>query len=207
MSSIGEDLRALESDTPFAPNPSLQQACVRYLLRCIGEDPNREGLLDTPKRVVKALGEMTAGLHIDPTSVLGTTFEEACDEMVCVRNIRFSSLCEHHLLPFHGEAVVAYVPLGRVVGLSKIPRLVEVLAKRPQMQERLTQQIAHTLDNALRPLGVGVLARGTHACMGCRGVRQPDADMVTSSLLGIMRDPAPRAEFLSMAMSGIRSVS
>lgn len=202
--SMCDALRDLEGVQPFAPNPATQRACVRYLLRCIGEDPDREGLVDTPKRVVKALTEMTAGLHQDPKAILGTTFAEAYDEMVVVRNIRFTSLCEHHLLPFDGEAVVAYIPNKRVVGLSKIPRLAQVLAQRPQMQERLTQQIAHTLNEVLEPLGVGVLMRAHHSCMGCRGVRQPDADMVTSCLLGAMREPEVRGEFLNIARSGIK---
>ena len=183
----------------FVPSPALQEQCVRYLLQCIGEDPNREGLVDTPKRVVKALTEMTAGRFIDPVACLGTMFNDTCDQMVLVRGVRFVSLCEHHLLPFIGECSVGYIPNGKVVGLSKIPRLVEAYARRPQMQERLTQQIANTMMDVLQPLGVGVVMRAHHSCMGCRGVRQPDADMVTSCLLGIMRQREVRAEFLSLA--------
>lgn len=174
--------------------------CVRYLLRHIGEDVDREGLADTPKRVVKALNEMTAGRLVDPAAMLGTVFNESYDEMVIVRGIRFVSLCEHHLLPFIGEMTVGYIPNGKVVGLSKIPRMVEAWSKRPSMQERLTQQVAHTLHDTLQSKGTAVVARASHACMGCRGVRQPDADMVTSCLLGYMRDtPAARAEFMSLA--------
>jgi GTP cyclohydrolase I len=184
---------------PFAPNPVLQEACVAYLLRCIGEDPTRPGLVDTPRRVVKALDEMTSGRNMDPAKALGTVFDEACDEMVLVRGIRFVSLCEHHLLPFVGEMSVGYVPSGRVVGLSKIPRMVEAWARRPSMQERLTQQVAHTLHAALAARGTAVVARASHACMGCRGVRQPDADMVTSCLLGAMRNADARAEFMALA--------
>lgn len=193
-SQIADGLAAI----PFVPNPWIEQEAVRYLLRCIGEDPTRAGLIDTPRRVVSALHEMTSGRHIDPVAALSTVFDEACDEMVLVRGIRFVSLCEHHLLPFIGTMTVGYIPNGRVVGLSKIPRMVEAWARRPSMQERLTQQVAHTMANALQPTGVGVIAKASHACMGCRGVRQPDADMVTSTLLGSMREPAVRAEFFAL---------
>lgn len=170
---------------------------VRVLLSMIGEDPTREGLRDTPKRVVKALREMTVGLSQQPSDVLGTIFNEHSDQMVVVRGIRFSSLCEHHLLPFHGTATVGYVPNGRVIGLSKIPRLVQVFAKRPQVQERLTNQIAEALQECLGCRGVGVVIKAHHACMGCRGVVQPDAEMITSALSGVMReDSAARAELL-----------
>jgi len=173
------------------------QAAVVRLLEWMGENPSREGLADTPKRVAKAFREMTAGLHVDPASVLGTVFNETSDQMVVVRGIRFSSLCEHHLLPFTGTAAVGYVPDGRVIGLSKIPRLVEVYAKRPQVQERMTNQIAHTLMESLTPKGVGVVVKAHHSCMGCRGVRQPDAEMITSCVLGCMMDnPASRAELM-----------
>ena len=157
----------------------------------------REGLLDTPKRVTKAFREMTAGLHQTPADVLGTVFNETSDQMVVVKGVRFSSLCEHHLLPFTGTVAVGYVPDGRVIGLSKIPRLIEVFAKRPQVQERMTNQIARALMAHLLPNGVGVVVRAHHACMGCRGVRQPDAEMITSCMLGCMKDdPASRAELM-----------
>jgi GTP cyclohydrolase I len=175
------------------------QAAVVRLLEWIGEDPTREGLRDTPKRVVKAFREMTAGLHQQPAEVLGTVFNETSDQMVVVRGIRFSSMCEHHLLPFTGTAAVGYVPDGRVIGLSKIPRLVEVFGKRPQVQERMTNQIAQALMEHLRPQGVGVIVKAHHSCMGCRGVRQPDAEMVTSCLLGCMKDdPKARSELLEL---------
>ena len=175
-----------------------EDAVVR-LLEWIGEDPTREGLLDTPKRVVKAFKEMTCGLHVDPASVLGTVFNETSDEMVVVKGIRFSSMCEHHLLPFTGTAAVGYVPDDKVVGLSKIPRLVEAFAKRPQVQERMTNQISQTLIEVLKPLGVGVVVKAHHSCMGCRGVKQPDAEMITSSMLGCMREnPAAREEMLRL---------
>lgn len=181
---------------PWENEDGPEDAVIR-LLQWIGEDPTREGLLDTPKRVVKAFREMTAGLHVDPASVLGTIFNETSDQMVVVRGIRFSSMCEHHLLPFTGTAAVGYVPDGRVIGLSKIPRLVEVFAKRPQVQERMTNQIAETLMKCLSPKGVGVVVKAHHSCMGCRGVRQPDAEMITSCVLGCMKDTdAARAELM-----------
>jgi GTP cyclohydrolase I len=172
---------------------------VRVLLSWIGEDVTREGLRDTPRRVAKAFREMTAGLHMNPAEVLGTVFQETSDQMVVVRGIRFSSMCEHHLLPFTGTAAVGYIPKGRVIGLSKIPRLVEVFAKRPQVQERMTNQIAESLMEHLQPNGVGVIVKAHHSCMGCRGVRQPDAEMVTSCLLGCLRqDGAARSELLGL---------
>ena len=181
---------------PWEDEEGPEDAVVR-LLQWIGEDVTREGLLDTPKRVVKAFREMTAGLHVEPRSVLGTVFNENSDQMVVVKGIRFSSLCEHHLLPFVGTAAVGYVPDGRVIGLSKIPRLVEVFAKRPQVQERMTNQIATTLMDCLSPQGVGVVVKAHHSCMGCRGVRQPDAEMITSCVLGCMKEnQAARAELM-----------
>ena len=183
---------------PWERGTGPEDAVVR-LLEWIGEDPTREGLLDTPKRVVKAFREMTAGLHQQPSDVLGTVFNENSDQMVVVRGIRFSSMCEHHLLPFTGTAAVGYVPDGRVIGLSKIPRLVEVYGRRPQVQERMTNQVAQALMQHLRPQGVGVVVKAHHSCMGCRGVRQPDAEMVTSCLLGCMKDdPSARNELLEL---------
>lgn len=183
---------------PWERGTGPEDAVVR-LLEWIGENPRREGLLDTPKRVVKAFREMTAGLHQQPSDVLGTVFNENSDQMVVVRGIRFSSMCEHHLLPFTGTAAVGYVPDGRVIGLSKIPRLVEVYGRRPQVQERMTNQIAQALMQHLRPQGVGVVVKAHHSCMGCRGVRQPDAEMVTSCLLGCMKDdPSARNELLEL---------
>lgn len=181
---------------PWERGTGPEDAVVR-LLEWVGEDPSREGLLDTPKRVVKAFREMTSGLAVEPRSVLGTVFNESSDQMVVVRGIRFSSMCEHHLLPFTGTAAVGYVPDGRVIGLSKIPRLVEVFAKRPQVQERMTNQIAQSLMDHLEPKGVGVVVKAHHSCMGCRGVKQPDAEMITSCVLGCMKEePASRAELM-----------
>lgn len=173
---------------------------VVRLLEYIGEDPKRDGLRDTPKRVARAMREMTRGYEQDPALILARTFDVRHDEMVLLRGIRFSSLCEHHLLPFSGEATVAYVPQEQVVGISKLARLVECFARRLQVQERLTQQIAEAIQRELEPIGVGVLLTAHHSCMGCRGVNQPDADMVTSCLLGSFREDArARAEFLGLA--------
>lgn len=192
------DAAAQGMERPMNDSIHAQAAVVR-LLEWIGEDITREGLRDTPKRVAKAFREMTAGLHQNPADVLGTVFNETSDQMVVVRGIRFSSMCEHHLLPFTGTAAVGYVPDGRVIGLSKIPRLVEVFGKRPQVQERMTNQIALALMEHLRPQGVGVIVKAHHSCMGCRGVRQPDAEMVTSCLLGCMKDDSKaRSELLEL---------
>lgn len=174
-------------------------AVVR-LLEFIQEDPNREGLLDTPKRVVKALGEMTAGYHQDPKEILSTTFESDYDEIVSVKGIPFNSMCEHHMLPFQGVAHVAYLPNegGRVVGLSKIPRLVHCFAKRLQIQEQLTQQIAKAIETHLEPAGVAVILEAHHSCMSMRGI-QSAGQMKTSCMLGAFRDePEARAEVLSL---------
>ena len=176
---------------------------VRVLLELIGEDPDRPGLIATPRRVVDALVEMTSGYSMDPAALLGVTFPDTCDEMVVVGPIRFVSLCEHHMLPFTGSATVGYVPDGRVVGLSKIPRVVVAFAKRLQVQERLTEQIADTINEVLMPKGVGVVIRAHHSCMGVRGVMQPDTVMTTSALRGVMLDkPEARAEFLAFARNG-----
>ena len=178
------------------------EGAVRILLgRVVWEDPEREGLLDTPRRVINALQEMTSGYGQDPQEVLGTTFEkDGYDEMVVLRGIDFVSLCEHHMLPFTGTAAVGYVPGDRVVGLSKLARLVDCFARRLQIQERMTKQIADAVMEVLQPKGVGVVVAAHHSCMGCRGVRKAGADMVTSSLAGVMRkDAAARAEFLGLA--------
>lgn len=173
---------------------------VRVLLEHIGEDPTREGLLDTPNRVVKALTEMTSGYGVDIAATLATTFDETSDEMVVLRGVTFASMCEHHMLPFTGTATVGYVPDGRVVGLSKMARLVEAYARRLQVQERMTTQIADAMWEHLRPLGVGVVIHGHHSCMGVRGVRQPQGVMTTSSMVGIFKfSDATRNEFLRLA--------
>jgi len=171
------------------------------LLRFIGEEPERDGLRDTPARVVKAWREMTAGYAEDPAEILSRTFEESSDEMIILRGISFYSTCEHHMLPFYGTAVVGYLP-GRVVGISKLARLVECFAKRLQIQERMTRQIAEAVETHLDARGVGVVLRAHHLCMGCRGVRQEETEMVTSSMLGTLRtDATSRAEFLRLTSS------
>lgn len=159
-----------------------------------------EGLDDTPKRVVKAFAEMTSGYNTDPAQILARTFPgENYDELVIVPGIQFVSMCEHHLLPFTGSVVVAYIPQDRVIGLSKLPRLVECFARRLQVQERMTVQIADAIDEHLKPRGVGVVVRAKHACMTCRGVRQPEAEMVTSVMRGALRDkPEARAELMGL---------
>ena len=174
---------------------------VIRLLQYIGEDPSREGLLDTPKRVVKALRELTEGYDLDAITVLGTTFEEPQDEMIVVSGIEFASMCEHHMLPFTGTATVAYLPGDRIVGLSKIARLVEMYARRLQVQERMTRQIAEAIQDVLGARGVGVVVHGTHSCMANRGIKKR-ATMTTSALLGEIRDEHDtRHEFLELALN------
>ena len=177
---------------------------VRSLLMAMGQDPSREGLVDTPNRVVNAMLEMTEGYGMDPKDILQRQFEsDGYQDLVIVRGIRFASLCEHHLLPFVGTVSVAYLPEARVVGLSKIPRLVECFARRLQLQERMTHQIANAMNDHLRPRGVGVHVTATHQCMACRGVRQPDADMVTTTVLGELRTNASlKAEFIAATHNG-----
>ena len=182
--------------------PSRQdaEAAIRTLLRWAGDDPSREGLLETPNRVVRAYEEFFAGYDADPADMLSRTFEETdgYDEMVLLRNVTFESHCEHHMVPIIGVAHVAYIPEHRVVGISKLARVVEAFAKRLQIQERLTMQIANTIEAILQPLGVGVVIEAQHQCMTSRGVHKPGVSMVTSCLLGAFRDnPATRSEFLS----------
>ena len=175
-----------------AAAPSVDQAriarAVREILAAVGEDPDRDGLLDTPKRVAKAYAEMFSGLRQDASDHLARTFEQASGELITVTNINFFSVCEHHLLPFHGQAHVAYVPNhGRVVGLSKLARTVEVFARRPQLQERLTDQIADALVEHLDASGVVVMVEGEHMCMKMRGVKSHDARMTTFARRGVYR--------------------
>jgi GTP cyclohydrolase I len=172
---------------------------VVRLLQYIGEDPMRNGLLETPKRVLKAWKELTAGYQQDPRVILNKSFEQPHDELILLRGIEFHSTCEHHLLPFYGTAAVGYIPTTSVVGISKLARLVDCFARRLQIQERLTQQIASAIQEVLNPLGVGVIIKAKHSCMGCRGVMKPDSDMVTSVMMGMLREnTAARAEFLSL---------
>ena len=176
------------------------QDIIRQLLAELGEDPRREGLLDTPKRVEKSLKFLTSGYAADVDAVLNNAlFTVDYNEMVIVKDIDFYSLCEHHLLPFFGKCHVAYIPQGRVLGLSKIPRLVEIFARRLQVQERLTNQIAETLREKIRPLGVGIVMEASHLCMSMRGVEKQNSVAVTSAMLGVFQhDARTRMEFLDL---------
>ncbi|THA76675.1 MULTISPECIES: GTP cyclohydrolase I FolE [unclassified Streptomyces] len=179
------------------------EAAVRELLIAVGEDPDREGLLETPARVARAYREIFAGLYQKPEEVLTTTFDLGHDEMVLVKDIEVMSSCEHHLVPFHGVAHVGYIPStdGKITGLSKLARLVDVFARRPQVQERLTTQIADSLMEILDPRGVIVVIECEHMCMTMRGVRKPGAKTITSAVRGQLRDPATRNEAMSLIMA------
>ena len=175
------------------------KAAVTELLYAVGEDPAREGLLDTPRRIAEMYEEIFGGLAVDPADYLKVGFEVAHDEMVILRNIPFYSMCEHHFLPFHGEAHVGYVPDGRVVGISKLARVVEGFARRPQIQEQLTSQVAEAIMQTLKPDGVAVVVEAEHLCMTIRGVKKPGSRMVTSAMRGDFRvSSVTRAEFLSL---------
>ncbi len=177
---------------------SIQQA-VRTILRAVGEDPDRPGLLETPRRVAKMYAEMFSGLGQDPARHLEVTFPEVYDELVLVRDIPFTSMCEHHLLPFTGVAHVGYIPNGHVTGLSKLARVVEEVARRPQVQERMTQTIADMIQAKLQSTGVAVVIQAEHSCMSIRGVRKHGSSTVTSALRGIFKtNPSSRAEVLSL---------
>jgi GTP cyclohydrolase I len=179
-------------------HPRIERA-VREILLAVGEDPDREGLLQTPARVARMYAELFGGLTQDPRIHLRTAFTEKYDELVLVRDIDFHSVCEHHLLPFMGRAHVGYIPDGRVVGLSKLARLVEVVARRPQVQERLTETIADLLEQELGAKGVAVVVEATHTCMTIRGVRKPGSLCVTSAMKGVFRaNVSSRAEVLSL---------
>ena len=182
---------------PWEPAASkdIEETVVRQL-EYVGENPAREGLHETPRRVVKALEELTEGYRQAPAEILSKVFTETYDELVILRDIEFWSLCEHHMLPFHGRAHIAYIPKGKVVGISKLARLVHCFSRRLQVQERMTQEIAKAIEEHLRPLGVGVVVEATHLCMALRGVKTP-ANMTTSCLLGALRDKA-RPEFLRL---------
>jgi GTP cyclohydrolase I len=181
------------------PVTSMDEA-VRTLLAQIGEDPAREGLVRTPERVRRMYDELTAGYHVDPDALMnGACFSVDYDEMVVVRDIEFFSLCEHHLLPFHGRAHVGYLPRGRVIGLSKVPRIVDMYAHRLQLQERLTVEVADFLMERLEPKGVACVVEATHLCTMMRGVKKHDATMVTSAMTGTFRrDARTRAEFMGL---------
>lgn len=175
------------------------EGAVRTILSAIGEDVNRQGLLRTPARVARALQELTAGYHVDPVRLINDAiFDVTYDEMVVVRDIDYWSLCEHHMLPFYGHCHVGYIPNGKVIGLSKIPRIVEMYARRLQIQERMTQEIADFLQEVLQPRGVAVVCEGIHLCAVMRGVKKANACMVTSAMLGVFKQSqATRSEFLA----------
>lgn len=178
------------------------EAAVREILFAVGEDPDREGLLETPARVARMYAEVFSGLHSDPSKHLHRVFKERYDEVVLVRDIQFHSMCEHHLLPFTGTAHIGYLPDGKVVGLSKLGRVVDEVAKRPQVQERMTETIADLVESELSARGVAVVLQATHSCMTMRGIRKPGSLCVTSALRGIFReDQSSRAEILGLILN------
>ncbi len=175
------------------------RAAVREILLAVGEDPDREGLRETPDRVARMYAELFAGLHTDPRELLQKTFTQKYDEMVLVKDIDFASCCEHHLLPFVGKAHIAYLPQGKIVGLSKLARVVEVLSRRPQVQERMTEELADLLMRELDARGVGVVLEASHTCMTVRGVRKPGSVCTTSAMRGGFKDnPSTRSEMMAL---------
>jgi len=192
--------------TPALIDQERVEHAVREILLAIGEDPDRDGLAQTPARVARSYVEIFAGMRQEPADVLTTTFEIGHDELILVRDIEVYSTCEHHLVPFHGVAHVGYIPGrdGRVTGLSKLARLVDVYARRPQVQERMTTQIADALVEHLKPLGALVVIECEHLCMSMRGVRRPGSRTITSAVRGQLRDPATRAEAMGLVLGGIR---
>ncbi|WP_217615790.1 GTP cyclohydrolase I FolE [Cellulomonas sp. GbtcB1] len=198
---MAADGRGRRREVP-AYDAARAEAAIRELLLAVGEDPDREGLRDTPARVARAYQEIFAGLRQDPHDVLSATFDIGHEEMVLVKDIEVYSTCEHHLVPFHGVAHIGYIPgqSGKVTGLSKLARLVDVYARRPQVQERMTGEIADAMVEVLEPRGVLVVVECEHLCMSMRGVRKPGSRTVTSAVRGQMRDPATRAEAMSLVL-------
>ena len=197
-----EKIRPLRSEVD-RPDRADVEAAFRTIIRWTGDDPEREGLIETPSRMARSFEEFFVGYAQDPVEFLQKTFEEieGYDEMIVLRGIRFESHCEHHMALIIGQAWVAYVPSGRVVGISKLARVIEVYAKRLQIQEKMTAQIANSINDVLKPQGVAVIIKASHHCMTTRGVHKPDSDLVTSCMLGCFRDnPLTRQEFLSMAV-------
>jgi GTP cyclohydrolase I len=195
------------ADSPSTASRPVDQArierAVREILQAVGEDPDREGLLETPARVARMYAELFSGLHADPRVHLRKAFTEKYDEIVLVRDIAFNSVCEHHLLPFTGHAHIGYLPDGRVLGLSKLARVVETLSRRPQVQERLTEQIADLLVHDLGAKGVAVVVEASHTCMTIRGVQKPGSVCVTSAMKGVFRaNVSSRAEVMSLIFGG-----
>ncbi len=194
---------ALRPDPAHAVDHARLAAAVREILLAVGEDPDREGLRETPQRVARMYEEMFSGLHADPAKVLGKTFVEKYDEMVLVRDISFESMCEHHLLPFFGKAHIAYLPNGKIVGLSKLARVVDILSRRPQVQERMTEDLADLLVTEIDAKGVGVVLEASHTCMSIRGVHKPESVAVTSAMRGIFRsNMSTRTEFMALIRAG-----
>ena len=199
----------MASDLPSRPDRAEAERAVRTLLQWAGDDPDREGLRGTPDRVLRAYGEFFVGYSEDPVKVLERTFEETADydEMIVVRDIRLESHCEHHMVPIIGKAHVGYLPAGRVVGISKLARVVDIFAKRLQIQEKLTAEVADTIDRVLQPRGVAVVIEATHMCMAMRGIHKTSSSTVTSRMLGGFRtDPTTRREFVTMIGRGGDSV-
>jgi GTP cyclohydrolase I len=191
----------IDADHLSRPSRAEAEAAVRTLLRWTGDDPDREGLRATPERVVRSYEEFFSGYSLDPEEILTRTFEETAgyDDMVVLRGIRFESYCEHHMVPIIGTAHIGYLPRNRVVGISKLARVLEIFSKRLQIQEKMTAQIANTIDRVLNPHGVAVVIEGEHQCMTTRGVHRPGVNMVTSQMIGVFRDnEATRKEFLSI---------
>ena len=200
--AVERKARAKQASRIQRPNRQEALEAVRTLIRWAGDDPDREGLVGTPDRVVRSYAEFFSGYDEDPVALLQRTFEETdgYDEIVMLKDIRFESHCEHHIAPIIGQVHIAYLPSNRVVGISKLARLVEVYAKRLQIQEKMTAQIANTINDVLKPQGVGVIIKAVHHCMTTRGVHKPGTDLVTSRMLGCFRDNAlTRQEFLGMA--------
>ncbi|MEK6348162.1 MAG: GTP cyclohydrolase I FolE [Burkholderia sp.] len=199
--AAAEPVAVAAAEPVVRPSRAEAEDAVRVLLRWAGDDPAREGLLDTPARVARAYEEFFAGYQLEPRDILARTFSEVegYDEMIVLKDIRFESYCEHHMVPIIGRAHVAYLPNSRVVGISKLARLVDAFAKRLQIQEKMTVQIADTLFEVLQPKGVGVILEAAHQCISTRGIHKPGVEMVTSRMLGTFRtDPSTRREFLSI---------
>ncbi len=208
MADLGSFAGENDSSAPLGPakvdEPRIARA-VREILAAVGEDPDREGLLDTPARVARMYAELFSGLHEDPRTHLRKFFSEQYDEVVLVRDISFNSMCEHHMLPFMGQAHIGYMPNGRVIGLSKLARVVEVVARRPQVQERMTETIANLLLEELEAKGVAVVIEATHTCMTIRGIRKPGSLCVTSAMKGIFRSNlSSRSEVMNLIYGGRR---
>lgn len=199
IEKIVSENTAPENSDGFTVDKAKIESAVRDILTAVGEDPDREGLLETPARVARMYAEMFSGLHLDPSRHLKKMFSETYDELVLVRDISFNSMCEHHLLPFLGVAHIGYIPRGSVVGLSKLARIVDEVSRKPQVQERMTETLANLLDDELEPKGVIVVLEAEHSCMSIRGIRKPGALTVTSAVRGLFRkNESSRAEAMAL---------